>query len=39
LIEPQVVVPDASVILKWVLPPVDESDVEQAIRLRDAIAN
>jgi len=39
LIEPQVVVPDASVILKWVLPPADESDVEQAIRLRDAIAN
>ncbi|MCY4342890.1 MAG: type II toxin-antitoxin system VapC family toxin [Gammaproteobacteria bacterium] len=39
MIEPQVVVPDASVILKWVLPPADESDVEQAIRLRDAIAN
>ena len=39
LIEPQVVVPDASVILNWVLPPADESDVQQAIRLRDAIAN
>lgn len=37
--ESPVVVPDASVILKWVLPPVEESDVEQAIRLRDAIAD
>ena len=38
LTESPVVVPDASVILKWVLPPADESDVEQALRLRDAIA-
>ena len=37
--ESQIVVPDASVILKWVLPPAEESDVEQAIRLRDAIAD
>ena len=39
LIESPVVVADASVILKWVLPPTDESDVEQALRLRDAIAD
>lgn len=28
-------VPDASVILKWVLPSRDEGEVEQALRLRD----
>ena len=39
LTEPPVVVPDASVILKWVLPPADEFDVDQAIRLRDAIVH
>ena len=39
LTESPVVVPDASVILKWVLPAAEEADVEQAIRLRDAIAN
>ena len=33
-----VVVPDASVILKWVLPSADEPDVERALALRDAIA-
>ena len=33
-----VVVPDASVILKWVLPPATESDVRHALALRDAIA-
>lgn len=33
-----VVVPDASVILKWVLPPADEPDVRRALALRDAIA-
>ena len=32
-----VVVPDASVILKWVLPPADEADVDRALALRDAI--
>lgn len=32
-----VVVPDASVILKWVLPSTDESEIESAIALRDAI--
>ena len=32
------VVPDASVILKWVLPPANEPDVERALALRDAIA-
>ena len=35
---PRVVVPDASVILKWVLPSADEPDLEQALALRDAIA-
>lgn len=33
-----VVVPDASVILKWVLPPATEPDVRRALALRDAIA-
>ena len=33
-----VVVPDASVILKWVLPPATEHDVRHALALRDAIA-
>ena len=33
-----VVVPDASVILKWVLPSADEPDTERALALRDAIA-
>ena len=32
------VIPDASVILKWVLPPADEADVTRALALRDAIA-
>ena len=32
------VVPDASVILKWVLPPANEPDVERALALRDTIA-
>lgn len=31
------VVPDASVILKWVLPAADEADRESALALRDAI--
>ena len=33
------VVPDASVILKWVLPPTDEADVGRGVALRDAIGN
>ncbi len=33
-----VVVPDASVILKWVLPAATEPDVRRALALRDAIA-
>ena len=32
------VAPDASVILKWVLPPASEPDFERALALRDAIA-
>ena len=32
-------VPDASVLLKWVLPPADETDVETALALRDSIAS
>ena len=32
-----VVAPDASVILKWVLPSAGESDVGSALALRDAI--
>jgi predicted nucleic acid-binding protein len=32
------VVPDASVILKWVLPPANEAYVEQALSLRSDIA-
>ena len=35
----RLVVPDASVILKWVLPTGDEPDLEQALALRDAIAD
>lgn len=36
----KVVVPDASVILKWVLPdPKRERDVEQALYLRDSAVN
>ena len=35
---PRVVIPDASVILKWVLPSENEADVEQSLALRDAIA-
>ncbi|MCP5197938.1 MAG: type II toxin-antitoxin system VapC family toxin [Gammaproteobacteria bacterium] len=31
------IVPDASVILKWVLPSADEPDTDGALRLRDAI--
>ena len=34
----RVVVPDASVILKWVLPSGDEPDRGQALALRDSIA-
>ena len=33
------VVPDASVLLKWVLPGPDEADVKAAISLRDAALN
>lgn len=33
------VVPDASVLLKWVLPSDDEPDVDQALLLRAAILN
>lgn len=32
-----IVVPDASVLLKWVLPGKDEADVDIALALRDAI--
>ena len=35
---PYIVVPDASVILKWVLPSGDEPDLGLALELRDAIA-
>ena len=34
-----IVVPDASVILKWVLPPKDEADVDKALALRDSIVS
>jgi predicted nucleic acid-binding protein len=34
----RIVVPDASVILKWVLPSRDEADSDRALELRDAIA-
>ena len=34
-----VVVPDASVLLKWVLPTDDEDDLERALALRDAIVD
>lgn len=34
---PPLVVPDASVILKWVVPSDDEPDADQALLLRDAI--
>ena len=33
------VIPDASVILKWVLPSADEADADRALALRDAIAS
>lgn len=33
------VVPDASVILKWALPSDEERDADRALALRDAIAN
>ena len=33
------VVPDASVILKWVLPPADEENVDKALALRDSIVS
>ena len=36
---PHLVVPDASVILKWVLPSPDEPNLEQALALRDSIAD
>src|SRR5262245_27344937 len=32
-----IVVPDASVLLKWVLPSTDETDADQALLLRTAI--
>ena len=35
----RLVVPDASVILKWVLPSRDEANVVQALALRDSIAD
>lgn len=35
----QLVVPDASVLLKWVLPAEDEPDTDKALRLRTAIEN
>lgn len=31
------VVPDASVLLKWVLPPDDEPDIDRALLLRRSI--
>jgi predicted nucleic acid-binding protein len=34
-----VVVPDASVVLKWVLPSADEPEADRALMLRDAIAD
>ncbi len=34
---PPLVIPDASVILKWVLPAAEESDTDRAIELREAI--
>ena len=34
-----VIVPDASVILKWVLPSRDEPDLGRALALRDSIAD
>lgn len=33
------IVPDASVILKWVLPPEHEADFEQARAIREAYIN
>jgi len=36
---PLLVVPDASVILKWVLPASEESDTDRALELREAILN
>jgi predicted nucleic acid-binding protein len=36
---PPLVVPDASVILKWVLPAAEESDTDRALELREAILN
>ena len=36
---PRLVVPDASVILKWVLASADEPDLAQALELRDSIAD
>ena len=38
LMSPRIVVPDASVILKWVLPSADEPDLGLALALRDDIA-
>ena len=35
----RLVVPDASVILKWVLPSKDEPNLGQALELRDSIAD
>ena len=35
----RLVVPDASVILKWVLPSGDEPDLRRALALRDSIAD
>jgi len=31
------IIPDASVLLKWVVPPANEHHVEQAIAIRDAL--
>ena len=36
---PRLVVPDASVILKWVLASADEPNLAQALELRDSIAD
>ena len=34
-----IVVPHASVILKWILPPAEEPDTDKALALRDSIAS
>jgi predicted nucleic acid-binding protein len=35
----RVLVPDASVLLKWVLPPTDEPGTDRALLLREAVAD